>query len=139
MLNRVCIVGRLTAIPEYRLTAAQIPVASFGLAVERDYKNRETGERQTDFFDVTAWRGLADFITKYFNKGDKVIVDGRLEKNTWTDGDGYKRKKVVIVAENIYFAQSKTGEKPPVELPGEPDSGEAEDFSNDLSWEGSEQ
>lgn len=109
MLNKVIITGRLTADPEYRITAGEVPVASFSVAVDRDYKNKD-GERPTDFFNVTAWRGTADFVTNYFTKGSQIIVDGRLELHSWTDQDGNKRKGVVIVAERLYFAGGKKKE-----------------------------
>lgn len=107
MLNRVTISGRLTALPEYRLVVNETPVATMRVAVERDYKNRASGERQTDFFRVTAWRGLADFAANYLTKGVKIEVDGRLEQSVWKDKDGNTRQGISIVAEHIYFAGAK--------------------------------
>lgn len=137
MLNRVTIMGRLTADPEYRTTAAETAVASIRLAVDRDYKNKETGERPTDFFNVTAWRGLADWLARYTHKGSQIVVDGRLELQGWTDQDGKKCIKVVIVAEKIYFADAKKKEEDPhapADSPEEPMN--AEDFPDNRPFEG---
>lgn len=113
MLNKAIITGRLTHDPDYRETSGRIPVAMMRVAVDRDYKSKETGERTTDFFNVTAWRGLADFAVAYLTKGTKIEVDGRLEDSTWKDRDGNTRHSVTIIAENIYFAgDRKTPPKP---------------------------
>lgn len=106
MLNRVDIMGRLTRDPELRYTQSNTPVTSFTLAVDRDYSGNG-GEKQTDFIDCIAWRNTAEFVSKYFSKGRMAVVSGRLQVRTWDDKDGKKRKAVEIVAENVYFGDSK--------------------------------
>lgn len=105
MLNNLTIMGRLTRDPELRQTQSGIPVSSCRIAVDRNYMS--DGERKTDFFDVVAWRGTAEFICGYFTKGRMIALDGRLETSAWTDREGKKRVSVEIVAENAYFADSK--------------------------------
>jgi single-strand DNA-binding protein len=112
MLNHLTIMGRLVADPELRTTQSGIPVTSFRIAVERNYANQDN-ERETDFFDVTAWRGTAEVVCKYFTKGRMVAIDGRLETQAWTDRDGNNRVSVGIVAESVYFADSKREESKP--------------------------
>ena len=107
MLNHITLMGRLTRDPEVRYTQTGTAVASFSLAVERDFSNRETGERQTDFIDISAWRQTAEFVGKYFTKGAMVVVSGRLQIRDWTDRDGNKRRSAEVVAENVYFGESK--------------------------------
>lgn len=102
MLNNITLQGRLTRDPEMKATASGISLVTFALACERDYKITN-GEGNTDFFDVVAWRGTADFIQRNFHKGQMVIVNGRLQTSQWTAQDGSKRKAVQIVAENVYF------------------------------------
>lgn len=106
MLNHIVIMGRLTADPELRTTQSGIPVASLRIAVDRDYAP-QGGERETDFFDVTAWRNTGEFASKYFSKGRAIAIDGRLQTKSWTDREGKNRTSVEIVAENIYFADSR--------------------------------
>lgn len=106
MLNNVVIMGRLTRGPELRRTPSGTSVASFTLAVDRDYKP-DGGERECDFFDCVAWRGTGEFVSKYFSKGRMAIVSGRLQTRSWTGKDGGKRKSVEIVADNVYFGDSK--------------------------------
>lgn len=106
MLNLIVIMGRLTRDPELRRTQSGIAVASFSLAVDRDYKP-ENGERETDFIDCVAWRGTAEFVQKYFAKGRMAVVTGRLQIRPWTDKDGNKRKTAEIVADSVYFGDSK--------------------------------
>lgn len=106
MLNQVTIMGRLCADPELRRTQSGTAVCNARIAVERDYAD-QNGERVTDFFDVAAWRGTAEFLCKYFPKGRKVVLDGRLQTRSWTDRDGNKRVTVEIVAESVYFADSR--------------------------------
>ena len=106
MLNHIVIMGRLTRDPELRYTATQTPVTTFTLAVDRDYANRETNERQTDFIDCVAWRS-AEFVSKYFQKGSLAVVSGRLQIRDWTDRDGNKRRSAEINVENVYFGDSK--------------------------------
>ena len=106
MLNRITVTGRMTADPELRKTASDISVISFSIANQRNYKNAE-GERETDFFDVTAWRTTAEFVTRYFSKGSLITVDGRLETRKYTDKNGNNRVAVEIKADNVYFGDSK--------------------------------
>ena len=113
MLNKIFIMGRLTRDPELRRTQAEISVASFTLAVDRDYKAQD-GSRQADFIDVQAWRHTADFVSRYFTKGRMAVVEGRLEIRDWTDKDGNKRRSAVVVAEQVYFGDSKKVEDAPV-------------------------
>lgn len=106
-LNKTLIQGRLVADPEVRTVGEDVHVVTIRLAVDRDRVNKETGEREADFLDVVAWRGQADFLCKFFAKGDQVIVDGRLQSRNWTDKDGNKRTSIEIVAENLYFGSAK--------------------------------
>ena len=107
MLNKVFIMGRLTRDPELRKTQSGTPVASFTLAVDRDYKEKSSGERQTDFIDVVAWRQIGEFAFKYFAKGRMAVVEGRLQIRGWTDKEGNKRRTAEVVADQIYFGDSK--------------------------------
>lgn len=109
MLNKVTVMGRLCADPELRRTQNGISVCNARIAVERDYTDG-SGERETDFFSIVAWRGTADFLSNYFDKGRKVVVSGRLQTRTWTDQENHKRVTVEIVAESVYFADSKPTE-----------------------------
>ena len=102
MLNNIILQGRLTRDPEMQATANGVSRSTFALACEQDYKN-PNGERDTDFFDVVAWRNTADFVQRYFTKGQMIVVRGRLQTQQWTAQDGSKRKTVQIVAENVYF------------------------------------
>ena len=110
MLNHITIMGRLTRDPELRYTQSQTPVASFTLAVDRDFASRDGGERQTDFIDCVAWRQTGEFVSKYFTKGSMAVVAGRLQIRDWTDRDGNKRRTAEVVAENVYFGESKRRE-----------------------------
>jgi len=105
-LNHIVVMGRLTRDPELRHTGSGIPVASFTLAVDRDYKAKDA-ERETDFIDIVAWRHLGEFASKYFSKGRAAVVSGRLEIRNYTDKENVKRRVAEIIAENIYFADSK--------------------------------
>jgi len=107
MLNRIILMGRLTRDPELRHTQTGVSVASFTLAVDRDFKNRDTGEKATDFIDVVAWRNTAEFVSKYFFKGRLAVVEGRLQLRDWTDRDGNKRRSAEVVADNVYFGESR--------------------------------
>ena len=108
MLNHIVLMGRLTRDPELRRTGSGIPVASFTLAVDRDFgSNRETGEKETDFIDIVAWRATAEFVSRYFTKGRMAVVSGRLQIRAWTDKDGNKRRSAEVVADNVYFGDSK--------------------------------
>ena len=106
-MNQIVLMGRMTRDPELRHTPNNIPVASFTLAVDRGFVSKESGERQTDFIDVVAWRNTAEFVSKYFTKGQMTAVTGRLQIRDWTDKDGNKRRNAEVVAENIYFTESK--------------------------------
>ena len=107
MLNAITLMGRLTADPELRHTGSNIPVVSFTLAVDRDFKDKATGEKQTDFIPVVAWRSTAEFAAKYFTKGRMAVVSGSLQMRKWTDKDGNKRTSAEVLAEHIYFGDSK--------------------------------
>ena len=120
MLNKVEIMGRLTADPELRATTSGTFVTSFSIATESDFKNPQ-GEKSTDFFDVIAWRNTAEFISKHFTKGRMIVVAGRLKTETWTDNQtGKNRKSTKIVAESVYFGDSKKddGSVPDATYPG---------------------
>ena len=106
MLNKIIIMGRLTRDPELRRTGSGTAVTSFSLAVDRDFKS-QSGEKETDFIDVVAWRSTAEFVSKYFTKGRMAVVEGRLQIRDWTDKDGGKRRSAEIVADNVYFGDSK--------------------------------
>jgi len=106
-MNHVVLMGRLTRDPELRHTPNNTPVTTFTLAVDRPFTSRETGERQTDFIDIVAWRNLAEFVVKYFVKGQMCAVQGRLQIREWTDREGNKRRTAEVVAENVYFTESK--------------------------------
>lgn len=106
MLNKIFIMGRLTRDPELRRTQSGTAVTSFSLAVDRDFKSK-SGEKETDFIDVVAWRSTAEFVAKYFTKGRMAIVEGRLQIRPWTDKDGNNRRSAEVVADNIYFGDSK--------------------------------
>ena len=110
MLNKIVIMGRLTRDPEMRQTGSGTSVTSFSLAVERDYSGSDGGEKHTDFIDVVAWRHTAEFVDKYFAKGDMAAVIGRLQIRDWTDKDGNKRRSAEVVADNVYFGGSKRRE-----------------------------
>lgn len=107
MLNHITLMGRLTRDPELRSTQSGTSVSSFTLAVDRDFKN-DDGSRAVDFIDCVAWRHTAEFVSKYFRKGSMAAVSGRLQLRDWTDKDGTKRKTAEVVAESVYFAESKS-------------------------------
>ena len=107
MLNHITIMGRLTRDPELRRTGSGIAVASFTVAVDRDFGNRDGGERETDFIDCVAWRQTGEFVSKYFTKGSMIVVSGRLQIRNWTDKEGNKRRSAEVVADNCYFGESK--------------------------------
>ena len=106
MLNKIILMGRLTRDPELRRTQSGTAVTSFSLAVDRDFKS-QSGEKETDFIDVVAWRNTAEFVSKYFTKGRMAVVEGRLQIRDWTDRDGGKRRSAEVIAENVYFGDSK--------------------------------
>lgn len=107
MLNHIEIMGRLGRDPELRHTQSGTPVASFSLSVDRDFKDKNTGERATDWIDVVAWRSTGEFASKYLTKGRMAVVEGRLQIREWTDKEGNKRRTAEVVASNVYFADSK--------------------------------
>ena len=106
MLNKIILMGRLTHDPELRRTQNGTAVTGFSLAVERDFKD-EDGKRATDFIDIVAWRAAAEFVAKYFTKGRMAVVEGRLQLRDWTDRDGNKRRSAEVVADNVYFGDSR--------------------------------
>ena len=110
MLNVAIIMGRLTRDPELRRTNSGKPVASFTVAVDRDYAP-EGQEKETDFIDCVAWNGTAEFLQKYFNKGSMIVVNGRLQLRNWTDKEGNKRRSAEILASNVYFGESKKSQE----------------------------
>lgn len=109
MLNKCFLLGRMTKDPEIRRTNGGAAVTSFTLAVDRDFKTN--GEKETDFIDVVAWRNTAEFVSKYFSKGRMAIVEGRLQIRDWTDKNGNKRRTAEVVADNVYFGDSKRENK----------------------------
>lgn len=108
MLNHIVIMGRLGKDPELRRTQSGVAVATFNLAVDRDFKDKATGQRATDWITCVAWRSTAELVEKYFAKGSQVLVAGRLQMRDWTDKDGNKRISAEVQAENVYFAGAKT-------------------------------
>lgn len=136
MLNHITIMGRLTRDPELRYTQSGTPVASFTLAVDRDFKG-QSGEREADFIDCVAWRQTGEFVSKYFNKGSMAVVSGSLQIRDWQDKDGNKRRSAEVVTQNVYFADSKKKEGPrdePNEAPNEPSEKFEELDPNDLPF-----
>ena len=107
MLNHIVIMGRLTRDPELRRTGSNIAVTSFTLAVDRDFGKSENGEKETDFIDCVAWRQTGEFVSKYFTKGRMAVVSGRLQIRSWTDKEGNKRRTAEVVADNVYFGDTK--------------------------------
>ena len=108
MLNHIVLMGRLTRDPELRRTGSGIPVTTFTLAVDRDFgSNKETGEKETDFIDIVTWRSTAEYVSKYFTKGRMAVISGRLQIRNWNDKDGNKRRSAEVVADNVYFGDSK--------------------------------
>ena len=110
-LNNVVIMGRLTRDPELRRTGSGVAVASFTVAVDRDFGNN--GEKETDFIDCVAWRQTGEFVSKYFTKGSMIVVSGRLQIRSWNDKDGNKRRTAEVVADNCYFGESKKDDTAP--------------------------
>ena len=109
MLNHIVLMGRLTRDPELRHTGSGPAVASLSLAVDRDFKS-QSGEKETDFVDIVAWRSTADFVSKFFTKGRMAVVEGRLQFRDWKDKDGNNRRSAEVVAEHVYFGDSKRSE-----------------------------
>ena len=107
MLNHITIMGRVVRDPELRRTGSGIAVASFTVAVDRDFSGKDGGEKETDFIDCVAWRQTGEFVSKYFTKGRMIVVSGRLQIRSWNDKDGNKRRTAEVVADNCYFGDSK--------------------------------
>ena len=122
MLNKCIIAGRLTSDPELRRTGNGTAVASFSIACDRDFK-AENGERETDFVDIVAWRSTAEFVSKYFAKGRMAVISGRLQIRAWTDKEGNKRRAAEVLAENVYFGDSKQDAPKPAAAPAAPVTG----------------
>ena len=116
MLNNITIMGRLTRDPELRRTGSGTAVTSFTVAVDRDFSGQD-GQKETDFIDCVAWRQTAEFVSKYFAKGRMIVVDGRLEMRDWTDKEGNKRRSAEIVADSVYFGDSKKDDDQPQSQP----------------------
>lgn len=106
-LNHVTIMGRMTRDPEIRRTGSGIAVTSFTVAVDRDFSGKDGGEKETDFIDCVAWRQTGEFVSKYFSKGSMIVVSGRLQIRNWSDKNGNKRRSAEVVADNVYFGESK--------------------------------
>ena len=113
MLNRIDVMGRLVRDPELRRTGSGVAVASFTVAVDRDFSGKDDGEKETDFIDCVAWRKTAEFVTKYFTKGSLIVVSGRLQIRSWTDKDGNKRRTAEVLVDSVYFAGAKTPQQTP--------------------------
>lgn len=107
-LNRVNVQGRLVADPEIRTTNSGVPVANIRIAVERNYKD-QNGQKESDFFSCTAWRGTAEFLEKYFHKGEQILIDGKLQNSTYTDKDGNNRTVTQIMIDSVFFCGGKSG------------------------------
>lgn len=107
MLNHITIIGRLARDPELRRTSSGVAVSSFTVAVDRDFSTKDGGEKETDFIDCVAWRQTGEFVSKYFSKGSMIVVSGRLQIRNWIDKNGNKRRTAEIVADNVYFGESK--------------------------------
>lgn len=142
-LNKFIFMGRFCAAPEARHTGNGIPVTSFTIACDRDFKNKSTGEKETDFIDCVAWNSTADFVAKHFTRGSQAVVSGRLQIRSYTDKDGNKRKAAEVIVGNIYFAESKKaaeGDATPVNdpynapYPKAPAFAEVTDDSDDLPF-----
>ena len=123
MLNHITIMGRLTRDPELRYTGSNTPVCSFTLAVDRDFSDKQSGEKQTDFIDCVAWRHTGEFVNKYFSKGSMAVVAGRLQVRDWEDKDRNKRRSAEIVVENIYFGEAKRSDTGRAEQPRQQHTG----------------
>lgn len=133
MLNHIVLMGRLTRDPELRRTNSGTAVASFTLAVDRDFGPKDGGEKETDFIECVAWKNTAEFISKYFSKGRMAVVSGRLQIRRWNDKDGNKRSTAEVVVDNAYFGDSKkeesSGFTPPAYPSFAPASTPASDFA----------
>ena len=139
MLNKIILMGRLTRDPELRRTQSGTAVTSFSLAVDRDFKS-QSGEKETDFIDIVAWRNTADFVSKYFSKGRMAVVEGRLQIRDWVDKDGGKRRSAEVIADNVYFGDSKrdgdSGTSGGYHTAGRPADVSANDFAEIVEEDG---
>ena len=135
MLNRIILSGRLTRDPELRHTPSGIPVASFSLAVNRDFKDKATGETPVDFIDIVAWRHTGEFAANYFAKGSMAVVEGRLQIRDWTDRDGGRRRTAEVVASNIYFGGSAKKKSAPAPAANADATPPASEFDADADGE----
>lgn len=130
-LNKIVLMGRMTRDPELHTTGSGTPVVTFSLAVDRDTKNQD-GERETDFIDVVAWRSTAEFVSKFFSKGRMAVVEGRLQIRDWTDKDGGKRRSAEVIANNVYFGDTKrASDGSPVQAGSRGQNAAATDYSDD--------
>ena len=107
MLNKVILMGRLTRDPEFRQTTSGIPVTRFSIAISRQFANKQTGEREADFVDCVAWRQTAEFVSRYFNKGSMILVEGQLRNDNYTDNNGVKHYRMNVMVDNVSFCESK--------------------------------
>lgn len=135
MLNRIILSGRLTRDPELRRTQSGIPVASFSLAVNRDFKDKATGETPVDFIDIVAWRHTGEFAANYFTKGSMAVVEGRLQIRDWTDREGGRRRTAEVVASNIYFGASAKKKSAPAPAANADATPPASEFESDVDSE----
>lgn len=131
MLNKVVLMGRLTKDPELRHTQSNIPVASFTLAVDRGF-SKDKQQQTTDFINIVAWRGTAEFVSKWFSKGQLVAVSGRIQSRTYKDRDGNNRAAVEVVADEVFFAESKKNNDSAGTMPGTGDFSESEPIQGDF-------
>lgn len=107
MLNKVILMGRLTRDPEFRQTTSGVPVCRFSIAINRQFANKQTGERESDFVDCVAWRQTAEFVSRYFNKGNMILVEGQLRNDNYTDNNGVKHYRMNVFVDNVSFCESK--------------------------------
>ena len=135
MLNRIILSGRLTRAPELRRTQSGIPVASFSLAVNRDFKDKATGETPVDFIDIVAWRHTGEFAANYFTQGSMAVVEGRLQIRDWTDREGGRRRTAEVVASNIYFGGSAKKKSAPAPAANADATPPASEFDADADGE----
>ena len=134
MLNHATLMGRLTANPELRHTSSDIPLCKFSIAVDRDY-SAGGSDKQTDFIDIIAWRHTAEFVSQYFKKGNAIVVDGRIQTGSF-EKDGIKRKTFEIVANNVYFGESKKSSSNSAEYDSETSvDKDVSSYSNDVSFD----
>ena len=129
MLNHIVIMGRMTRDPELRRTGSGVAVTSFTLAVDRDFGPKDGGEKETDFIDVVCWRSTAEFVEKYFHKGSMAVASGRLQIRSWTDKDGNKRRTAEVLADNVYFGESKKSDSYTANSYSGPGSAPVQDFA----------